>query len=104
MARAFQREFEKGIYLANAEALLRRIRRLGDDLESVMLIGHNPGLEELTIMLSGMADGTARERLGEKFPTGALAVIVADVERWDDVTPGAGRLTQLVRPKDLETA
>jgi len=93
--------FEKGIYLADAPELLRRLRRLGD-IASVMIIGHNPGLETLAQALIGFGEKAARTRLKRKFPTGALAVLTADVEEWRQLEAGCARLDAFVCPRDLE--
>lgn len=93
--------YEKAVYLADAPALLRRLRRVSDSLPSIMVIGHNPGLERLTLILA-TKDGTdERQLLGDKFPTGALAVLNTDIERWHDLQAGCARLDAFVRPKDL---
>ena len=92
---------EAALYLAGSEALLDRVRRVPDDHATVMLIGHNPGMETLARMLSGSGDRTARRRMAEKFPTAALAVIDFDVARWAELAPGEGRLARFVTPKDL---
>lgn len=101
--------YEKGLYLAEAPLLLRRMKRLNDSLGSVMLVGHNPGLEQLALLLTSEDDGTnsdadARRKLASKFPTGSLAVIEVNVIRWHDLKPGCGRLQDFVRARDLETA
>lgn len=93
--------YEKAIYLADAPALLRRLTRLSDSLGSIMLIGHNPGLETLTSILVDRSDDGSQQRLGKKFPTGALAVLNADVAHWHDLRSGCATLTAFVRPKDL---
>ena len=51
-------------------------RRLPDDVASVLLVGHNPSLQALTLWLAGGGDGTALARAAVKFPTGALAPLV----------------------------
>lgn len=90
--------FEQEIYDAEAGDLLARLRRLNDHLGSVMIIGHNPAMEDLARLLVPSAD---RERVGEKFPTGSLAVIEADAESWATVEPGAGRLVDFVYGRAL---
>jgi len=94
--------YEKGIYLASANVLLRRLRRLDDSLGSVMLIGHNPGMEQLALLLTQDHDGADRNRMALKYPTGALAMVETDVERWADLQPECGRLAAFVTPRDLE--
>jgi phosphohistidine phosphatase len=97
--------FEEGLYLAEAQAILGRLRRLDDALRSVMTIGHNPGLEELADDLSQSPKTPDEERLHrrlrEKFPTCALAVIAVPVKRWREIKPGTGTLIDLMRPRDL---
>jgi phosphohistidine phosphatase len=93
--------FEKGIYMAEAPALLRRLKRLNDSLGSAMLVGHNPGLERLALLLATDSEDGLRSQLQAKFPTGSLAVIEAGVERWAELAPGCGRITALVRARDL---
>ncbi len=95
--------FEKGIYMADAPQLLRRLRRLGE-VASVMVIGHNPGLETLARMLVGLGDEAIRARMAAKFPTGALAVLAADIDDWPHLEPGCARLVDFVRPADLGAA
>jgi phosphohistidine phosphatase len=93
--------FEKGIYNADAPSLLRRLRRLSDALPSVMVIGHNPGIERLALMLAGNGEVTARDKLANKYPTGTLAVLTASIDHWNDLGPKGARLQAFVRPKDL---
>jgi phosphohistidine phosphatase len=92
--------YEKAIYLAEAPALLRRLRRLNDSLPSVMLIGHNPGLENLVRLLIG-STAEAANRLPEKFATGSLAVLAAATDEWRGLDTGGAELIAFVRPKDL---
>jgi phosphohistidine phosphatase len=93
--------FEKGLYLADAPSLLRRVKRLNDSLASVMLVGHNPGLEHLALLVAAEGDETLRRELAAKFPTGGLAILEASVERWADLKPACARITVFVRARDL---
>ena len=92
---------EGDLYGAEEHDLLERVRLLPSHLESAMLIGHNPGMQELALLLAGEGEGLAQ--LHEKFPTGALVTLAFD-EDWDALGPGAARLEAFVRPKDLEKA
>lgn len=95
--------FEADLYEATKHGLLERLRRLDDHLGSVLLIGHNPGLERLAAALSsGHGEAKAVARLAEKYPTGTLAVLDADINSWGALQDGACRLTGFVRPADLE--
>jgi len=93
--------YRRAIYDAEADDLLVMLQHLPDSLGSVMVVGHNPAMEELAEMLIGGGDATARERLAAKYPTAALAEIATDAEHWADLAPGTARLQRFDRPKDL---
>ncbi len=93
--------FEKAIYMAEAPALLRRLRRLADSLGSVMIIGHNPGLEHFALMLTDAEDTLLRREMAAKFPTGSLAVIACEIDHWTELKPACGHLQSFLRPKDI---
>ena len=91
------------IYEASYQTLLERIVDLPASMPSVLIIGHNPGLERLALFL--MADeghGPGVSRLQEKFPTGSLAILAADIDAWSDLSVGSCRLEDFVRPVDLD--
>ncbi|MBL8660241.1 MAG: histidine phosphatase family protein [Rhodospirillales bacterium] len=96
--------FEQGIYLAEPTTLLRRLRRLSQSLASVMIIGHNPGLEMLARTLTCGGDEQAKGRLARKFPTCALATLTADIEGWHDLAPAGATLDAFVVASDLAQA
>jgi phosphohistidine phosphatase len=88
--------FEDELYGAASEALLERLRTLPAEIGSVLLIGHNPGLQDLAlILLSSEAD---RARLTAKFPTAAFATLALPSWRLD---PGDAELVDYVVPKQL---
>jgi phosphohistidine phosphatase len=95
------------LYLAEPELVLSLVRRANDKLGSLMVVGHNPGLEQCALALAAVPlEKKMRKRydvMDEKFPTCALAVIDFDVGKWRDVTPGCGDLDAFVRPKDFES-
>jgi phosphohistidine phosphatase len=96
---------EQALYLASASALLKRLRAVNDDVASVMLFAHNPGLQALVLQLARRT-GTAAERkrraaIEDKFPTCALAVLRFPQRRWSSLKEGTGRLVALVLPRAL---
>lgn len=90
------------LYMAEPEQLLALIRREGGDARRLMLVGHNPGLHELSRLLVGEGDAGMRARLAEKFPTAAVACIAFEAPGWESIAPGAGRLEAFWRPRDLD--
>jgi phosphohistidine phosphatase len=91
--------FEVTLYAASAETLLARVHSLPEHVDTAMLVGHNPGLMELLLLLA--APGPLREKARENLPTGALAELETEVGRWADVSPGAAQLTEFVLPRKL---
>jgi phosphohistidine phosphatase len=87
---------ERELYGASADGLLARLRRVLDDQRTVMLIGHNPAIEDLAVGLAG----SGAELIGDKFPTGALATLSFN-GRWRDLAPGGVELKSFVRPREL---
>lgn len=88
------------LYGASAHDLLASAREVHDDAEVVAVVGHNPGVQDLSIELA--RDDAAEEavRLRQKFPTCAVAMFDVD-GAWRDVATGRVRLASFVVPKDL---
>ncbi len=89
------------IYLASAETLMALIKSADDAHASLILIGHNPGLEDLAFMLIAKGDAKYRTRLDEKFPTATLCEITFDGDSWATLEKKSGTLIQFTRPRDL---
>jgi phosphohistidine phosphatase SixA len=90
---------ERALYGASADALIARLRQLPSELESVLVIGHNPGLQELALELA--RPRPERHVLASKFPTAALATLELPIDNWRELGPGTAELAALVRPRDL---
>ena len=95
-------EWDKRIYLASAATLLDLVHDLPDAADTVLMAGHNPGLEELVLGL--VPGGALRGDVEAKFPTASLAEIHFEVERWQDIDPGEGELLRFIRPRDLDAS
>lgn len=92
--------FDDAVYLASSSTLLELVQDLDDSVARVLLVGHNPGLEELALELAAEADSPLRHEVEIKYPTATLAEIAFDVDRW--MNASAGKLTRFVRPRDLD--
>jgi phosphohistidine phosphatase len=92
---------EPRIYEAPAERILSVLREVGPEARSVLLVGHNPGFEDLAKLLIGHGDRYAFARIGRKYPTAGLAVLDFAVEDWREAMPGSARLDRFVTPKSL---
>ena len=87
--------FAKEIYEAGVEQLVDVISRQDDEVGSLLLIGHNPGLESLVEWFSG-----ARARM----PTAAMACIHFDSDHWSFLRPATGRLEWTIVPKAMDSS
>lgn len=87
-------QFDERLYLASADLICRVVSRHGGKAKRLMVVGHNPGLEELILRLTGQR---------EAMPTAALAQIDLPIESWREIaSPVRGTLVHLWRPRDLE--
>ena len=94
--------FEPRIYGAGADALLSLVRALPQSTRSPLLVGHNPGIEQLLVELARDDDGGLRRRVAEKYPAGALAVVELPAHDWTDVGRASGQIVELILPKELD--
>jgi len=97
--------YDAHLYLAEWPQLLAEIHQVAAGASPLLVIGHNPGLEQLAIELA-RPPKDARERrnlrkMTNKFPTAAFAVLEFGVSDWRAVQRGSGALCDFVRPKDL---
>lgn len=96
-------EWDRRVYLASSDNLGDVLRELPDSTASVLLIGHNPGLEDLIFDLVP-DDGSSplRAIVEEKFPTATYAVLELAIDHWADLDEGCAQLVHLMRPRDLD--
>ena len=94
---------EDAVYEARSDEILACLRGLDEGFRAVMVIGHNPGLENLAARLSGKPTADdARREITAKFPTAALAVFDVAIDRWSGLHEAAASLAAFVRPRDLK--
>jgi phosphohistidine phosphatase len=92
--------WDQRVYLASVATLLDIVHDLPPSAGRVLLVGHNPGLEELVLTL--VASGALREAVEVKFPTASLAEMHFAVDDWGAVGRDTGELARYVRPRDLD--
>ncbi|MGQ0741177.1 MAG: SixA phosphatase family protein [Alphaproteobacteria bacterium] len=99
--------FESALYLAEWKKMLDCVRR-ETDASPLLLIGHNPGMEQLAAVLQAPAKTPKHRKRAEamvrKFSSGALAVFDFRMRGWASIGPGAGQLKDFVRPRELAKA
>ncbi len=90
---------EAELYAATADQLVERLHAVPDGVASVLLIGHNPGLQDLALLLASA--GAELARLEAKFPTAALATLALPKATWRELSPSDAVLAAFVVPKQL---
>ncbi len=102
---AIEPHWDRRIYLASAATLIDVVRDTGGEAQHLLISGHNPGLEDLILMLVPESeDDELRARVEEKLPTAALARLEFDIADWHDLDVNTARFTGFIRPRDLDPA
>ena len=101
--RRIEATWERRVYLASSATLMDVLRELPDAVQSVLMVGHNPGLEDLVLdLVPAETGGELRASLYEKYPTAAIAEMELDIASWAMIERGAGALSRFIRPRDLD--
>jgi phosphohistidine phosphatase len=96
-------QFLPGLYMGAPREMMIEIGKVPATAQSVMLLGHNPGMESLAGLLTGGGgDEKALGAMHSKFPTAAIAVLGFNIGKWDEIAPGSGILRAFKRPRDLD--
>ncbi len=93
--------FTDEMYHASAGSLMLLVESLPDDVDSVLLLGHNPGTHAAADMLAGSGQDHQLETLEYKFPTAGLAVFEFDTTLWRDCRAKSGKLVDFVLPREI---
>ncbi len=93
-------ETVEALYLATPGQLLAALHGVAETVRSVLMVGHNPGMHELAMLLAGNDSGRDVQRLRDSYPTGALAEF-AIAGTWARLGGGGGRLMRFLVPRDL---
>lgn len=97
--------FEHDLYEAGMRELMERLHSLDASVASVLLIGHNPGMERLAGHLTdakNVIDRDGYDRMRDKFPTGTLCILKAPIDDWTALRPACAHFAKFVRPVDLD--
>ena len=93
--------YAENLYLAAPDEIATHIRLTEEAAGTVLVVGHNPGIEDLARRLTGDDPGGFRPALERKYPTGGLAGFLYNGHRWSELTDGSCTLRSFVTPRDL---
>lgn len=85
----------------DGEMLLAAIRREGGSYRRILLVGHNPAIQSLALLLAGKGETSLKRQMAEKYPTAGLTVLDFSTGDWASTAAGSGTLAAFVRPRDL---
>lgn len=90
-----------GLYAASREGLYAIAQQVPAAVKTLLLLGHNPGLEEIVRSLAASGEPEALMRFGRGMPTAAVAVFELSINDWKEIAPKSGRMELFVTPKSL---
>ncbi|MFI9612571.1 SixA phosphatase family protein [Streptomyces sp. NPDC052023] len=91
--------YDHGLYGAEVPDLLAAVHTVQPEVRTLLLVGHNPGLQELVLALAGDGVGDTLDRVRVKYPTSAIAVLACHGSAWDAMRPRAAVLTEMLVPR-----
>jgi phosphohistidine phosphatase len=94
--------YDPRAYNGSPETWTDIIRDAGDEVDRLLIVGHNPGLQLLLLNLAADDRGGLREEVAEGYSTATLAELSLAVDRWRDVGPRSGTIVSLVRSREVE--
>jgi phosphohistidine phosphatase len=92
---------ERELYLCRAAQLIRRLQAVPAGSQSVIVVGHNPCLQEVALWLAGKSARTEVSQMREKYPTAALATFRLGVAAWTDLSPETVSFERFTVPRSL---
>jgi phosphohistidine phosphatase len=99
---AVEPTYDPRAYNASPEALFDILREADDTVERLLIVGHNPGLQQLLLHIAEDDPDGLRGDIAFGFPTATLAELSLTVDHWREIGSGSGRIVSLVRPRDAE--
>jgi len=90
---------DESLFHASAAELLHRLGEVPDDVAEAVVVGHNPGLAELCLLLA--RPGPGRDRVAGNLPTGAFVTLAADGISWADLDEECSDIVRLLLPREL---
>ncbi len=87
----------KKLYLATPGEILKEIAKIPGNINSLMVVGHNPGIGQLAFMLAMQGDKTTLAEIKANYPTCALTIYLFNIEKWQEVQPATGILDRFIK-------
>ena len=89
------------MYNAPTDRLVEIVRSAGNGSERLLIVGHNPGFQELVLRLASDDPGEHSDHIVDGFPTAAIAAVELPAGRWREIAERSGRIVDLILPRNL---
>jgi phosphohistidine phosphatase len=93
---------EPSLYLCRAGQMIERLHAIPAETQSVLVVGHNPYIQEVALWLAGKSKGPEVNQMREKYPTAALATFKVDGAGWSELSTKTVTLERFVIPRSLD--
>ena len=94
--------YKKELYTFDDQIMLEFISKISDDLSSVLIVGHNPAIQETVLRLSGTdQNSNLLNRVEHKYPTAAFCTLTSGIEKWTHSGDTMFKLKEFICPKEL---
>ena len=94
--------YKKDLYTFDDQMLLEFISKINDDISSVLIVGHNPAIQETVLRLSETDEmSNLRNRVEHKYPTAAFCTLTSSIEKWTHTGDTMFKLQEFICPKEL---
>ena len=94
--------YKKDLYTFDDQMMLEFISKITDDISSVLIVGHNPAIQETVLRLSATDhNSNLLNRVEHKYPTGAFCTLTSSIEKWAHAGDMMFKLQEFICPKEL---
>lgn len=93
--------YSNTLYMANLNSFITIVHKTIDNFNSLMLVSHNPGIENFALELIKNKKNKFYDKISMKYPTAALAIISFDEKKWSNIKIGTGKIIDFIKPRDL---
>ena len=94
--------YKKELYTFDDQIMLEFISKISDDLSSVLIVGHNPAIQETILHLSETdQNSNLLNRVEHKYPTAAFCTLTSNIDKWTHAGDMMFTLQEFICPKEL---
>ena len=94
--------YKKELYTFDDQIMIEFISKINDDISSLLIVGHNPAIQETVLRLAETdKNSNLLNRVENKYPTAAFCTLTSSIEKWAHASDTMFKLQELICPKEL---